>query len=63
MHAGIPGGVKKEFPPTEQYAARLEVDINSSADFGDELPRASLPPLWSELVDCASEIAAKGDVP
>ena len=49
-------------PVAEQYACRLELDINTSPEYDAELPRDRRHDLLSELVELGSEIAAKGDV-
>ncbi len=46
----------------QQYACRLELDINTAAEFMDELPRETLGKLFRELFDLGKEIAEKGDI-
>jgi len=46
-----------------QSACRLELDINTSPEFVEPLPRERLQPLFEELVALGQEIATKGDVP
>ncbi len=43
--------------------ARLELDINTAADFTSELSRSELPALFDELVKFGLEITERGDVP
>lgn len=43
-------------------AARLELDLSTSADFTKALPRENLPALWKELVGFCVELTDKGDV-
>ncbi|MBI5747049.1 MAG: hypothetical protein HZA13_08610 [Nitrospirae bacterium] len=47
----------------ERFACRLELDINTMADYPDELPEKKLPQIFQELVDLGKEIAIKGDIP
>lgn len=47
----------------QHHACRLELDINTSEDFSEELPKAQLVPLFAELVKVGAEIASKGDAP
>ncbi len=47
---------------TLRYACRLEMDINTVVGFG-ELPSASLPMIFQELLDLGLEIAVRGDIP
>lgn len=44
-------------------ACRVELDINSSADFRGEIPGDALPGLFGELIELAKEITEKGDIP
>lgn len=45
------------------YAARLELDINTSPDFEMDLPSEKLGRLFQELISLGTEIAKEGDVP
>lgn len=46
----------------KQFACRLELDINTSADYKDELPKQKLADLFRELFELGKEIATKGDI-
>ncbi len=46
-----------------QVACRLELDINTSAQSRNLIPRSETQALFEELVDLGSEIAANGDIP
>lgn len=50
-----------EIPGLEKYAVRLELDINTVAEFRGNLGRDSLPALFDELVRLGCDIAEKGD--
>jgi len=52
-----------ELPGLEQYACRLELDINTAPDFQEILVREQLRSTFEELVDLGKEIAARGDIP
>lgn len=45
-----------------EFALSLELDINTSADFLDELTSEKLPEILQELVNLSQEIAEKGDI-
>lgn len=45
------------------YACRLDLDINTAAEFPGPLPKKQLSLIFQELVDLAKEIALEGDVP
>ena len=45
------------------YACSATLDINTMPEHRTELPHNLLPGLFGELIDLASEIAEKGDVP
>ena len=47
----------------EFYSCRLDMDINTGADFTGPLAKEKLKDIFRELVSLASEIAEKGDVP
>jgi hypothetical protein len=44
------------------YIVRLELDINTSADFQEELPSDRLNDIFDELAKLGMEIAEKGDI-
>jgi hypothetical protein len=44
-------------------ACRLELDINTAAEFEGELPQEHILRIFDELVDLGQEIASKGDIP
>lgn len=47
----------------QNFACRLELDINTAAEFEGELSREQMPQILTELVDLAKEIAREGDIP
>lgn len=47
----------------EHFACRLELDINTAADFAGSLPRERLPAILHELASFGEEIVREGDVP
>jgi hypothetical protein len=47
----------------QQEACRIELDINTAAEFAGELPGARLAQLFEELKNLAVEIATRGDIP
>jgi hypothetical protein len=47
----------------EIYSCRLELDINTPAEFEGELPKDRRIKLFQELVDSGAEIASRGDLP
>jgi hypothetical protein len=51
------------FPSSETFSCRLELDINTSADYKNDLPSDELTAVFHELIDLAREIASKGDIP
>lgn len=50
------------FPSSDTFSCRLELDINTSADYKNDLPVDTLTNVFLELVDLAKEIALKGDI-
>ena len=46
-----------------RHACRLELDINTAADFQGELSREQLPQIFRELVQLGQEIVKDGDIP
>jgi len=51
------------FPSSEAFSCRLELDINTSADYTSDISSDKLTNVFNELVDLAKEIALKGDIP
>ena len=51
------------FPSSDTFSCRSELDINTSADYKNDLPVDKLTNVFLELVDLAKEIALKGDIP
>lgn len=49
-------------PLAQTQACRVELDINTSAEFEGELPQAKLNSLFSELINFGIEIVKKGDM-
>lgn len=47
----------------EEFACRLELDINTPAEREEPLPGPKLSAIWAELIDLAVEIATTGDIP
>jgi hypothetical protein len=45
------------------YACRLELDINSDAEYENELEKVQLSKLLTELIELGEEISLKGDIP
>jgi hypothetical protein len=45
------------------FAARIELDINTTPDFPSSLPREGLPAILEELVSLGIEILHNGDIP
>ena len=46
----------------ESFACRLDLDINTSRQYAEELPRDRVQDVFRELVQLACEIAEKGDI-
>ncbi len=51
------------FPSSETFSCRLELDINTSGEYKNDIPSDKLVDVFHELVDLAKEIAVKGDIP
>lgn len=51
------------FPSSETFSCRLELDINTSADYIGDISSDKLTNVFTELVDLGKEIALKGDIP
>lgn len=47
----------------QRLAVRLELDINTSADYSSELPGDKLHDIFVELINAGKEIAELGDIP
>jgi hypothetical protein len=41
----------------------LELDVNTSGEYKNDIPSGKLVDVFHELVDLAKEIAIKGDIP
>ena len=50
-------------PTSELFACRLELDINTSQTYQNELPHDQLNNIFQELVDLSRELALEGDIP
>ena len=59
----VVAGVPSTRPATAMHFCRLELDINTVPIPDQEIPQEALPAVFGELVDAATEIAVKGDVP
>lgn len=46
-----------------EYSGRLELDLSTSSEWPEVIPTAMLRKLMDEMLDAATEIAEKGDVP
>lgn len=56
-------GDKGSASTVENYACRLELDINTFSDFKGPLPKSELLRLFQEFTDLAVEISNNGDQP
>lgn len=58
-------GLRMQYMATapETISIRLELDINTAAEFKDELTPSQFPSLFQELVKLGEEISTKGDIP
>lgn len=54
---------KQLYTAPETFTCRLELDINTPADYQSVLPRNKLGSIFDELIKLAKEIAVKGDIP
>jgi hypothetical protein len=52
-----------DMPILERYFCRLELDVNTEAEYTDTLPQDKLRAIFGELVDLGMEIASEGDIP
>jgi hypothetical protein len=60
----IPGGSTPRIGAVEQkFYAKLDLDINTAADFVGDLPENRLQVIFNELTQAAQEIAREGDTP
>lgn len=57
-----PRAIHYAVPGQEYLSARLELDINTAADFQEELSREQFAPLFLELIELGKEIAMRGDI-
>lgn len=62
-HFGIGIGDQQPVRTSEKYACLLDLDINTIQERIAPLPRSTFQELQNELVELASEIVLKGDVP
>jgi len=49
-------------PLSEVHACRLELDINTSADYTGQFASQILPEIFMALIDLGKEIAERGDI-
>jgi hypothetical protein len=61
LHLG-PQGIEPVSQPTAQYACRLELDVNTVADFHGRFEREQLQSVFNELVELGKEIVREGDI-
>jgi len=62
MVLSFQGIAATQMPGPVHHALRLELDINTAAEFVGPLPHDRLGDIFSELQEMAEEIAARGDV-
>ncbi len=60
LHSGIRTSEQILMPGT--HACRLEIDINTIAEYPDSLPKNKLGVVFNELVNFGREIVEKGDI-
>jgi hypothetical protein len=58
----ISPSVIQQLPIREEFACRLEIDINTSENIREGLSRVLLPTVYNHLVDLGKEIFINGDV-
>jgi hypothetical protein len=63
MHFNQRTGRSEQVLRPEVYACRLELDINTTADFIGTLSREKLTTVFEELIELGREIIEKGDIP
>jgi hypothetical protein len=51
------------FPSSDTFSCRLELDVNTSGEYKNDIPSGKLVDVFHELVELAKEIALKGDIP
>jgi hypothetical protein len=61
--AFLPSGQVIPVVEGDSYFARLELDINTSQNLTEMLPKDSLPAIFQELIELGKEISLKGEVP
>lgn len=59
----LPTGKPISFPDSDLHFCRLELDINTAAEFNGEIPSKQVPAIFRELVALGREISLKGDIP
>jgi hypothetical protein len=64
-HARTPSNplATQDFEFAAVFGCSVDIDVNTSAEFTDSIPRDQLGGLFDELQDTAVEIAAMGDIP
>lgn len=62
MQFNLMTGKSEQFSGSDVHACRLEMDINTAADFKDILPQDKLESILDELVDLGKEIMEHGDI-
>jgi len=50
-------------PSSETLACRVELDVNTSADYKGDLPTEKLTEIFNELIGLTKEITLEGDIP
>lgn len=63
LKAGVPGAESPPMQLEEKYFCRLELDLNTSLEWKEEIPRSQLLPIFEELVQLGKEIIEEGDKP
>lgn len=61
MEVSLSDAKAVHFPESETYACRLQLDINTAAEYQGELPYDQLNRIFNELVELGKEIATGGD--
>lgn len=59
----VEGEQASAMPVAKEYALRLELDINTTQEFRGPFGQPDLAVVLRELVDCAEDVGASGDIP